>query len=103
MVCLLLNRFTKNGPGQNLLPGSYQVFITLYILAHASISAFLTPPPPINFPVQFYNIVFISLFYIYFLLHRGKLNDLNAENARLKKEIENSSEENSSFLTYEKR
>uniref|UniRef100_K1QDK8 Intraflagellar transport protein 74-like protein n=1 Tax=Magallana gigas TaxID=29159 RepID=K1QDK8_MAGGI len=39
----------------------------------------------------------------YLGLIRGKLNDLNAENARLKKEIENSSEENSSFLTYEKR
>lgn len=39
----------------------------------------------------------------YLGLIRGKLNDLNAENARLKNEIENSSEENSSFLTYEKR
>lgn len=46
---------------------------------------------------------FFSFSTFYFLLHRGKLNDLNAENARLKNEIENSSEENSSFLTYEKR
>jgi hypothetical protein len=36
-------------------------------------------------------------------INRGKVNDLNAENSRLKKEIENSSEENSSYLTYEKR
>ena len=40
----------------------------------------------------------------YFLgLVRSKINELNAETGRLNKEIENVSEENSSYLTYEKR
>lgn len=40
----------------------------------------------------------------YFLgLIRSKINELNSENTKLNKEIENSSEENSAFLTYEKR
>lgn len=39
----------------------------------------------------------------YLGLVRSKINELNAEIARLNKEIENVSEENSSYLTYEKR
>lgn len=40
----------------------------------------------------------------YFLgLIRSKINELNSENTKLNKEIENNSEENSAFLTYEKR
>ncbi|XP_052098080.1 intraflagellar transport protein 74 homolog [Mytilus californianus] len=40
----------------------------------------------------------------YFLgLIRSKINELNGENTKLNKEIENNSEENSAFLTYEKR
>ena len=38
-----------------------------------------------------------------FMCHRSKINELHAENARLNKEIENASDENSSFLSYEKR
>uniref|UniRef100_A0A2C9LAM1 Intraflagellar transport protein 74 homolog n=1 Tax=Biomphalaria glabrata TaxID=6526 RepID=A0A2C9LAM1_BIOGL len=39
----------------------------------------------------------------YLGLVRSKINELYAENTKLKKEIENSSDENSSFLSYEKR
>ncbi|XP_005105393.1 intraflagellar transport protein 74 homolog [Aplysia californica] len=39
----------------------------------------------------------------YLGLVRSKINDLYAENARLNKDIENASDENSSFLSYEKR
>lgn len=39
----------------------------------------------------------------YLGLVRSKINELNTEIARLNKEIENVSEENSSYLTYEKR
>ncbi|XP_060563519.1 intraflagellar transport protein 74 homolog [Ruditapes philippinarum] len=39
----------------------------------------------------------------YLGLVRSKINELNTETARLNKEIENVSEENSSYLTYEKR
>ncbi|KAK7485298.1 hypothetical protein BaRGS_00023397, partial [Batillaria attramentaria] len=39
----------------------------------------------------------------YLGLIRSKINDLNAEIVRLTKEIENASDENSSFLAYEKR
>ncbi|KAL3869372.1 hypothetical protein ACJMK2_042060 [Sinanodonta woodiana] len=39
----------------------------------------------------------------YLGLVRGKINDLNAEITRLNKDIENTTDENSSFLTYEKR
>ncbi|KAK3786793.1 hypothetical protein RRG08_061344 [Elysia crispata] len=39
----------------------------------------------------------------YLGLVRSKINELHSENAKLNKEIENASDENSSFLTYEKR
>ncbi|GFN79127.1 intraflagellar transport protein 74 homolog [Plakobranchus ocellatus] len=39
----------------------------------------------------------------YLGLVRSKINELHSENARLNKDIENASDENSSFLTYEKR
>ena len=53
------------------------------------------------FSYKLQHLLLLHLWCFFFL--RGKLNDLNSENARLKQEIENSSEENSSFLTYEKR
>ncbi|BFZ16629.1 hypothetical protein BsWGS_19668 [Bradybaena similaris] len=39
----------------------------------------------------------------YLGLIRSKINELNAENTKLKKDIENANDENSSFLSYEKR
>ncbi|GFS09394.1 intraflagellar transport protein 74-like protein [Elysia marginata] len=39
----------------------------------------------------------------YLGLVRSKINELHSENTKLNKEIENASDENSSFLTYEKR
>lgn len=39
----------------------------------------------------------------YLGLIRSKINELNAENARLNKEIDSTQDENSTFLTYEKR
>lgn len=39
----------------------------------------------------------------YLGLVRSKINELHAENAKLNKDVENASDENSSFLSYEKR